>query len=108
MDYWGGGGNGYIGPPLKLLGGGGRGLAPLVPPLPTPMKGILLSDTFYFIILHFRNVESEKDICTTDEKPKEEHMTGRSRHMHKVKYELLISQSMYMYGQKCYATMEHL
>ena len=31
----GGGGKGYAGPPLKLLGGGG--LAPL-PPLPTPIK----------------------------------------------------------------------
>ena len=30
----GGGGKGYVGPPLKLLGGG---LAPLAPPLPTPM-----------------------------------------------------------------------
>ena len=30
MDYWGGGGGkGYVGPPLKLLGGG---LAPLPPP----------------------------------------------------------------------------
>ena len=37
VDYWGGGGGGgggkgYVGPPLKLLGG------PSPPPLPTPMK----------------------------------------------------------------------
>ena len=39
MDYWagGGGGKGYVAPPLKLLGGGGWGQAPLAPPLPTPM-----------------------------------------------------------------------
>ena len=32
VDYWGGGGKGFVGPPLKLLGG------PSPPPLPTPMK----------------------------------------------------------------------
>ena len=37
MDYWGGGGGakGMLAPPVKLLGGG---LAPLPPPLPTPMS----------------------------------------------------------------------
>ena len=30
-----GGGKGYVGPPLKLLGG--RGAGPPGPPLPTPM-----------------------------------------------------------------------
>ena len=37
-DYWGGGGGGkeYVGPPLKLFGGGGAGPSPC-PPLPTPM-----------------------------------------------------------------------
>ena len=35
MGGGGGGGKGYVCPPLKFLGGGG--LAPLAPPLPTPM-----------------------------------------------------------------------
>ena len=32
----GGGAKGYVGPPSQIIGGGG-GLAPLAPPLPTPM-----------------------------------------------------------------------
>ena len=36
MDYWGGGGaKGYVGPPLKLLGGAWPPWP--LPPLPTPM-----------------------------------------------------------------------
>ena len=54
MDYWGGGGGGgegkgYVGPPLKLLGGG---LVPPAPPpsLPTPMLP-LCSDVWLCISL---------------------------------------------------------
>ena len=41
------GAKGYVGSPLKLLGGGGGGgggggLAPLAPPLPTPMRSVLV------------------------------------------------------------------
>ena len=55
MDYWGGGGGkGYVGPPLKLLGG----LAPLhPPPLPTPMR-CLYSEAITeeaWLVLHDRD-----------------------------------------------------
>ena len=40
-----GGAKGYVGPPLKLLGGGGGGWSPLPPPpLPTPMTYINYHD----------------------------------------------------------------
>ena len=49
MDYWGGGGKGYVAPPLSNYWGGGGGWPPPPgPPLPTPMnskiKGIIVSN----------------------------------------------------------------
>ena len=56
VDYLGGGGEGggkgYVGPPLKLLGG----LPP--PPLPTPMS----YTKFAFIMYHYR-IKPEIEIC---------------------------------------------
>ena len=58
MDYWGRGGGvgkGYVGPPLKLLGGGAGPPAPL---LPTPMS----YTKFAFIMYHYR-IKPEIEIC---------------------------------------------
>ena len=46
----GGGGKGYVGPPLKLFGGGGLPPGPLTPPLPAPM---ISSHSFISILYPF-------------------------------------------------------
>ena len=63
MHYWGGGGGkGYVGPPLKLLGGGGA-WPPLTPPLPTPM--IRLWDTFTFTMSNRLYTSGRTYVMTT-------------------------------------------